>query len=68
MPAGNTNNGNFELFSAVADANGSGIPLAFLLMATTPDTASGAKQKVLESFLRALKNLGVMAGTPSAMK
>ena len=59
MLAGNTNNGNFELFSAVADANGSGIPLAFLLMATTPDAASGAKQEVLERFLRALKNLGV---------
>ncbi|RDX44376.1 hypothetical protein OH76DRAFT_1487106 [Lentinus brumalis] len=55
----NTNNGNFELFSAVAEANGSGIPLAFLLIATTPEAPSGAKQEVLEGFLRALKDLGV---------
>ena len=57
--AGNTNGGNFELFSAVAEAEGSGIPLAFLLISTGKDAPSGAKQAVLESFLGALKNLGV---------
>ena len=56
---GNTNNGNFELFAAVADAHGSGIPLAFLLISTSPDADSGAKQAVLESFLRQLKKRGV---------
>ncbi len=47
------------MFSAVADANGSGIPLAFLLIATSPEAAPGAKQAVLERFLRCLKALGV---------
>ncbi|KAI0826923.1 hypothetical protein BC628DRAFT_1495368 [Trametes gibbosa] len=40
----NTNGGNFELFSAVADANGAGIPLAFIFLRTTKDAAAGAKQ------------------------
>lgn len=56
---GNTNGGNFELFSAVADAEGSGIPLAFLLMRTSKEAASGAKEAVLKQFLRALKSRGV---------
>ncbi|KAI9056968.1 hypothetical protein FKP32DRAFT_1584478 [Trametes sanguinea] len=54
----NTNGGNFELFAAVADANGSGIPLAFMFIRTT-DAASGAKQTMLERFLGSLKALGV---------
>lgn len=57
--AGNTNGANFELFAAVADANGFGLPLAFLFIKTTPDAAKGAKQTVLERFLGGLKELGV---------
>ncbi|RPD61298.1 hypothetical protein L227DRAFT_466509, partial [Lentinus tigrinus ALCF2SS1-6] len=55
----NTNGANFELFAAVADAKGSGIPLAFLLIHTTKEAASGAKQTLLERFLRKLRALGV---------
>ncbi|KAI0074399.1 hypothetical protein K474DRAFT_1601490 [Panus rudis PR-1116 ss-1] len=55
----NTNGGNYELFAAVADVEGSGIPLAFLFIQTTKDAASGAKEKVLTRFLTALKELGV---------
>ncbi|KAI0676271.1 hypothetical protein C8Q78DRAFT_1073099 [Trametes maxima] len=56
----NTNGGNFELFSAVADMNGFGLPLAFLFLSTTKDATSGAKRRVLERFLGKLKDLGVM--------
>ncbi|EIW53639.1 uncharacterized protein TRAVEDRAFT_99853, partial [Trametes versicolor FP-101664 SS1] len=55
----NTNGGNFELFAAVADANGAGVPLAFLFIQTTKDAAPGAKQAILERFLGHLKALGV---------
>ncbi|KAJ2990392.1 hypothetical protein NUW54_g8481 [Trametes sanguinea] len=56
----NTNGGNFELFSAVADANGAGIPLAFLFIHTEKDAnTAGAKQTVLERFLHELKARGV---------
>ncbi|EIW53150.1 uncharacterized protein TRAVEDRAFT_100951, partial [Trametes versicolor FP-101664 SS1] len=55
----NTNGGNFELFSAVADANGAGIPLAFIFIRTTKDVGAGAKQAVLTRFLERLKELGV---------
>lgn len=57
--AGNTNGGNFELFAAVADAEGSGIPLAYLLIKTTKEAASGAKERVLKQFLGHLKKCGV---------
>ncbi len=43
----------------MADANGFGIPLAFMFLRTTKDAAAGAKQAVLECFLGALKDLGV---------
>ncbi|PCH36008.1 hypothetical protein WOLCODRAFT_81724 [Wolfiporia cocos MD-104 SS10] len=39
----------------VADAQGSGIPLAFLLILMGPNAAGGTKQTVLEGFLRELK-------------
>ncbi|KAI9064572.1 hypothetical protein FKP32DRAFT_1569691 [Trametes sanguinea] len=55
----NTNGGNFELFAAVADANSSGIPLAFMFIRTLDGAAAGAKQSMLERFLGALKDLGV---------
>ncbi|KAJ8469947.1 hypothetical protein ONZ51_g8667 [Trametes cubensis] len=55
----NTNGANFELFSAVADADGAGIPLAFLFICTRKEAAPGAKQLVLERFLSCLKSLGV---------
>ena len=56
---GNTNGQNFELFAAVAEAEGSGIPIAFLLISTSKDAAPLAKEKVLERFLAELKALGV---------
>ena len=59
IDVGNTNGGNFELFSAVADVKGSGIPLAFLLIRTSKEARSGAKQAVLEQFLGQLKARGV---------
>ncbi|PCH39585.1 hypothetical protein WOLCODRAFT_110923 [Wolfiporia cocos MD-104 SS10] len=55
----NTNGTNFELFGAVADVHGSGIPLAFLLISTSKKADRGAKQAVLERFLSELRNLGV---------
>ncbi|TCD59764.1 hypothetical protein EIP91_011523, partial [Steccherinum ochraceum] len=55
----NTNSGNFEMFSAVAAADGSGVPLAFLMIQTSKDAAQYAKQRVLTSFLGQLKKLGV---------
>ncbi|KAI9068628.1 hypothetical protein FKP32DRAFT_1561305 [Trametes sanguinea] len=55
----NTNGANFELFAAVADADGAGIPLAFLFICTRKEAAPGAKQLVLERFLSGLKTLGV---------
>ncbi|PCH44631.1 hypothetical protein WOLCODRAFT_50308, partial [Wolfiporia cocos MD-104 SS10] len=55
----NTNGANFEVFATVAEAQGSGIPLAFLLILTSPEAASGAKQDVLENFLGEVKKLGM---------
>ncbi|EIW56575.1 uncharacterized protein TRAVEDRAFT_101164, partial [Trametes versicolor FP-101664 SS1] len=55
----NTNGGNFELFAAVADADGAGVPLAFLFIRTTKDAAPGAKQAILERFLGHLKAFDV---------
>lgn len=43
----------------MADAKGSGVPLAFLLIRTSKDAQSGAKQAVLERFLGQLKLRGV---------
>ena len=56
---GNTNGGSFKLFAAIADADSSGIPLAFLFVATSKEAALGAEQAVLECFLRRLKELGM---------
>lgn len=56
---GNTNGENFELFAAVAAAEGSGIPIAFLLIKTSKEAASGAKEAVLTRFLMELKKKGV---------
>ncbi len=47
------------MFAAVADAKGSGIPLAFLLIRTTKEAVPGSKQTILERFLRKLRALGV---------
>ena len=57
---GNTNGANFELFAAVAAAEGSGIPLAFLLIQTSKEAPSGAKEAVLTSILLELKDRGVL--------
>ena len=43
----------------MADAKGSGIPLAFLLIRTSKKARSGAKQAVLEQFLARIKSRGV---------
>lgn len=54
-----TNGAGYELFAAVAGAEGSGIPLAFLYVQTTAEAAPGSKQAILDSFLSELKKLGV---------
>ncbi|KZT03873.1 uncharacterized protein LAESUDRAFT_738040 [Laetiporus sulphureus 93-53] len=55
----NTNAANFELFSAVADARGFSIPLAFLLMSMSAEAKEGVKEEVSKNFLKHLKGLGV---------
>ncbi|CDO74382.1 hypothetical protein BN946_scf184816.g5 [Trametes cinnabarina] len=55
----NTNGGNFELFATIADANGSGVPLAFMFIRTSDGATMGAKQRMLERFLTALRDLGI---------
>ena len=57
---GNTNAANFELFAAVAAAEGSGIPLAFMWIHTSKEALSGAKEAVLTSILLELKDRGVL--------
>ena len=52
---GNTNKQNFELFGAVADANGVGIPLSYLLISTDKTAAKGAKEEVICKWLNSLK-------------
>lgn len=56
---GNTNGQNYELFAAVAEANGVGLPLAYLFIQTTEAAAEGSKQAIIEQFLRRLKEKGV---------
>ncbi|KIJ52336.1 hypothetical protein M422DRAFT_156450 [Sphaerobolus stellatus SS14] len=55
----NTNKQNFEIFAAVGEAKGIGIPLAYLLVSTSKDAHPGAKQKIIESWLTSLKSLGI---------
>lgn len=55
----NTNGQNFELFATVGEAKGIGVPLTYLLVSTSKDAAPGAKQKVLESWLNSVKDLGI---------
>ncbi|GJE99912.1 hypothetical protein PsYK624_161870 [Phanerochaete sordida] len=55
----NTNSANFELFAAVAGAEGSGIPLAFLMIQSSKEAAEGAKEQLITSFLSQLKARGV---------
>ena len=57
----NTSKGNYELFAAVAGAEGSGIPLAYCYIQTDKEDTdrAGSKQAVLESFLGALKKRGI---------
>ena len=51
MP-GNTNALNYELFAAIAEAHGQGVPLAFLFTTSTDGTAApGAKSHALQDFL-----------------
>lgn len=57
--SGNTNGKNFELFATVADADGSGMPLAYLLIKTEKGTPHGTKCMVLECFLQQLHTHGV---------
>ncbi|GJE92122.1 hypothetical protein PsYK624_082750 [Phanerochaete sordida] len=56
-----TNGANYELFAAVAGAEGSGIPMAFCYIQTDKDNPDrvGSKQLVLESFLKLLKGRGI---------
>ena len=55
-PSGNTNGDNFELFAAVAGAEGSGLPLAYLFIRTERGTLPHTKRVILERFLQALKD------------
>ena len=57
--SGNTNGQNYELFGAVADARGIGVPLSYLLIQTTNEAAKGAKERVLTSWLNSIRNLGI---------
>ncbi|KAJ3520137.1 hypothetical protein NM688_g9206 [Phlebia brevispora] len=54
-----TNRGNFETFAAIAGAEGSGVPLAYVMIQTSKDANAGAKEAILTSFLSELKKLGV---------
>jgi hypothetical protein len=53
------NKQGLELFSGVADILGEGLPLSFLLIDTGGTAAEGAKQRVLERWFQALKNMGI---------
>ncbi|KAJ3473466.1 hypothetical protein NLI96_g12987 [Meripilus lineatus] len=55
----NTNGAGFELFAAVASAEGSGIPLAYCLIKTSKEAQPGAKQIILTRFLTQLKAHGI---------
>ncbi|KAJ3473316.1 hypothetical protein NLI96_g13052 [Meripilus lineatus] len=55
----NTNGAGFELFAAVASAEGSGIPLAYCLIKTSKEAQPGAKQIILTRFLTQLKAQGI---------
>jgi len=57
--SGNTNKQNFELFGAVADVNGVGVPLLYLLVSTTKQAAKGAKEAILTKWLGSLKCCGI---------
>ena len=48
------------MFAVVADANGFGIPLAFLFIRMSKDAAPGAKERVLTRWLEQLKDHGVL--------
>lgn len=56
---GGTNRANFELFAAVAGIHGSGIPLAYCLIQTSPEADKGAKEAVLTGFCQHLCSAGV---------
>lgn len=43
----------------MADASGTGLPLAYIFVSTSSDTPPGAKQSLLEKFLTFLKARGV---------
>lgn len=56
---GNTNRQNFELFAAVADVRGVGVPLSYLLICTTKAAAKGSKEEVISRWLDSLKKNGI---------
>ncbi len=56
---GNTNKSNFELFAAVGGAKGSGVPLAYCYIQTSPKADKGAKELILKRFCNQLKRRGV---------
>ena len=47
------------MFAAIAGAEGSGVPLAYLMIQTSKEAGKGAKEQILRSFLQKLKDAGV---------
>lgn len=55
----NTNKLNLELYAVIAEVDGAGCPLAYLLLTTTNAITNGARSNVLSRFLSELKNVNV---------
>ncbi|KAF8577145.1 hypothetical protein K439DRAFT_1649156 [Ramaria rubella] len=55
----NMNRQNFELFRAVAEVQGIGIPISYLLISTTKSTPKGSKEKIIAKWLQSLKDKGI---------
>ncbi|KAG9045114.1 hypothetical protein FS837_007016 [Tulasnella sp. UAMH 9824] len=47
-----TNRAGYEIFAVLSEAYGLGLPLGYLCIKTTGESAEGSNQKVLEAFLK----------------
>jgi hypothetical protein len=56
---GNTNHQDFELFAAVAEANGTGIPLSYFFISMTKTAVKGAKEEMVQKWLNTSKKRGI---------
>ena len=52
---GKTNALGYELYSAVAEVNGQGIPIAFIFTTSDGTTEEGVKERMLRDLLKYLK-------------